>query len=321
MRKRYALVMLFTILLLTATIGTQQSAAQANNTLAPGQIRADATFEHIGLLWWIDGDDDLDSAMSLEFRRLGDSVWQAAAPAVRAYPTIYVQDGPLGLNYWAASALFLKPGQTYELRATLTDPDGGGDTQTITATTRTLPQPDLGGRQLHVVPGSSGGDGSMGNPFQGLQTAADAAQPGDLFHLAAGTYSPFQLLANGSENSPITFKGPETGSRPSLMAAIRIEAWSLWGEFNQTIGHVILTGLIIQNGHWGIDAQNSHNLYIHHNTIRDVDFGIYNRRDNNQEYNQTICDNAIEGRTAWPGAGIPGERGIDLRGHRQRGLP
>ncbi|MDY7032259.1 MAG: hypothetical protein SVY10_10205, partial [Thermodesulfobacteriota bacterium] len=40
-------------------------------------------------------------------------------------PTIYVHDGPLDLNYWAASALFLEPGQTYELRLTLTDPDGG----------------------------------------------------------------------------------------------------------------------------------------------------------------------------------------------------
>ena len=37
------------------------------------------------------------------------------------------------------------------------------------------------GRQLYVIPGSGGGDGSAGNPFQGLQAAADDAQPGDVF--------------------------------------------------------------------------------------------------------------------------------------------
>jgi len=34
----------------------------------------------------------------------------------------------------------------------------------------------------------------------------------------------------------------------------------------------------------------------------------------NHERNQTVCDNVIEGRTPWPGSGIPSERGIDLRG-------
>ena len=86
------------------------------------------------------------------------------------------------------------------------------------------------------------------------------------------------------------------------------------GEWDQTLSHVVIEGLTLEDGHWGIDAQHSRNIVIRHNTIRDVDYGVVNRRGDAQEGNQTVCDNDIEGRVVWPGTGIPSERGIDLRG-------
>ena len=312
MRKIFILLAFSFISLVVVQLGRAGPVA-VTNAISPGMVQADATYDHIGILWWINGDDDLDSNMSLEFRPLGATTWQPGAVAMRAYPTIWVQDGPLGLNYWAASALFLEPGMTYELRLTLTDPDGGGEVRTITATTRQPLQPDNNGRQLYVVPGNGGGDGSPGDPFQGLQTAADAAQPGDTIHVAAGTYSAFQLLTSGTEEHPITFTGP--GDSTAVVEGNGTDRGVVTlGENNQTLGYVIIQGLTIQNGRWGIDAQRTHDLNIHHNIIQDVDFGVYNRRDGGQENNQTVCDNAITGRTPWPGSGIPGERGIDLRG-------
>ena len=310
--RKTCLILVLTLLLLPLT-GSPSHAAPSDE-IVPGDIRADATFEHIGVLWWVEGDDDLDSAMSLEFRQQGESDWRPGAPAMRAYPTIYVHDGPLGLNYWAASALFLEPGETYELRLTLTDQDGGGETRTVTATTRTEPQPDPAGRQLYVVPGDGGGDGSAGNPFQGLQTAADAAQPGDVLHVSAGTYSPFQLLTSGDEGHPITFAGPGDGTAIVDGDGTNRGIVTL-GEWNQTIGHVIVERLTIQNGHWGVDVQHSHDIVLRRNVIRDVDDGITNRRGDALEGNQTVCDNVVEGRTPWPGSGIPSERGVDLRGY------
>ena len=310
-QKTFLLGVMSLVLFLAITSLTRPAAAA--DSLTPGEIRVDATYEHIGVLWWIDGDDDLDSTMSLEFRPQGTAVWQPGAQAMRAYPTIFVHDGPLNLNYWAASALFLEPGETYELRLTLTDPDGGGQTQTVTATTRTWPQPAASGRQLFVNPGSGGGDGSVGNPFLGLQAAADAAQPGDTFHVAAGTYADFQLLASGTAAQPITFLGPGDGTAV-IEGGNTDRGVVTLGEYNQTLGYVILQGFTIQNGAWGIDAQHTHDIYIHHNIVQDVDFGVYNRRGDGVEANQTVCDNEIYGRTPWPGSGIPGERGIDLRG-------
>ncbi|MDJ0757397.1 MAG: right-handed parallel beta-helix repeat-containing protein [Ardenticatenaceae bacterium] len=296
-------------------IGT---AARANtvataSAVTPGAIRADATINHIGVLWEVSGDSDLDSTMTLEFRPQGSATWQPGAPAMRAYPTIRVNDDPLDLNYWAASALFLEADTTYELRLTLNDPDGGGQTQTVTTTTRDWPQPNPTGRQLYVVPGSGGGDGSQGNPFKGLQAAADQAQPGDTYYIASGTYAAFNLVRGGSEGQPVSFVGPNDGTAIIDGAGTDRGVITL-GVFDETIGHIIIQGVTIQDGGWGIDAQNTQHIYIHHNTIQDVDFGIYNRRQNGWELNQVVCDNVITGRTAWPGSGIPGERGIDLRG-------
>jgi uncharacterized repeat protein (TIGR01451 family) len=302
----------FLLLILLFVVGLAELAAPAV-AIIPGAIRTDATFNHIGVLWSVSGDEDLDCSFSLEFREQGTSTWHKGAMGMRAYPTLVVNGDPLGLNYWAASALFLESGVTYELRLTLTDPDGGGDVQVVTATTRTWPKPAANGRQLFVSPGNGGGDGSQSNPFKGLQTAADAAEPGDTFHVTAGIYAPFQLLTSGSENNPIAFIGPGDGTavvdgNNTSRGVITI------GEYDRTLGYVNFSGLTIRNGAWGIDAQHTHDLYIHHNTIEDVGFGIYNRRGDAQENNQTVCDNVITGRTLWPNSGIPSERGIDLRG-------
>ncbi len=298
---------------LAAAMPSGSASAAAGDSIAPGTIRADATFEAIGVVWPVGGDDNHNSNMTLEFRKSGESAWHAGAPATRAYPTIIVDGSPLGLNYWAASALFLQPGQAYELRLTLTDPDGGGATRTVNASTRSGLEPDANGRQLYVVPGSGGGNGSQANPLKGLQAAADAAQPGDVFHLAVGTYAPFQLLASGTPGHPITFRGPDTGKAVVDGGGTDRGIVTL-GEYDQTIGYVIVEGLTIQNGNWGVDAQNDHDILLRHNTITNVANGILNRRGDGLEANQTITDNVIQGRTPWPGSGIPEEEGIDLRG-------
>ena len=313
MRKLNVIYIYMTIILLI--LSGPASHAAPNDAIVPGQVRADATFEHIGVLWWVEGDTDHDSTMTLTFRRVDESTWRSGAPAMRAYPTIIVDGAPLNLNYWAASAMFLQPGQTYELYLSLNDPDGGSATRTITATARIEPQADPAGRQLYVIPGNGGGDGSPGNPFKGLQAAATAAQPGDVFHVSAGTYSPFQLLTSGTAGHPIVFQGPGDGTAIVDGAGTDRGIVTL-GEYNQTIGNVIVEGLTIQNGHWGVDAQNSHDIVIRRNVIQNVDDGVVNRRGNNFEYNQTIRDNVIQGRAPWPQTGgqIPSEEGIDLRG-------
>jgi len=298
---------------LAAVLAAPVAEAAPGDAVVAGDIRVDATFEHLGVLWQVSGDLDLDSTMSLAFRRAGDTAWQPGALAVRAYPTIQAGDDALGLNTWGASAMFLEPGTSYELRLTLADPDGGGETRTVTGTTRTVPVPDPGGRQLHVVPGTGGGTGSDADPFRGLQAAADAAQPGDTFSVGAGSYRPFTIAASGTAGHPISLVGADGGSSVIDGAGTDRGVVTI-GEYDHVTAHVIVDGFTIQNGRWGVDAQNTQDVVVRHNTIQDVDYGVLNRRDGGDEANQTISDNVITGRTPWPGSGIPSERGIDLRG-------
>jgi uncharacterized repeat protein (TIGR01451 family) len=305
--------LILTMLILLGIPASPAASRQPVQTaVLPGSLRADVTFQNIGVEWEISGDEDLDSGMTLEFRRQGSSTWLQGAPAMRAYPTLPVDGAPLGLDYWAASAMFLEAGQTYELRVTLSDPDGGGEVRSLTAATRNPLLPDPAGRQLYVIPGSGGGDGSQSNPYQGLNAAADAAQPGDVFHIAAGNYAPFQLLTSGTPGHPIAFLAD---SQAAVIDGGDIDRGVVTlGEYDQTLAYVILQGFTIQNGFWGVDAQRTQNIAISNNLIQDVDFGVLNRRDGGLEANQTVCDNTILGRVAWPGSGIPEQRGVDLRG-------
>lgn len=298
------------VALLGTLLAALPAMAAPGDPIVPGNLRADATFDNIGIRWSVAGDDDLDSSMTLEFRETGTTEWQPGAMAVRAYPTLAVNGSPLGLNYWAASAMFLEQGVTYELRATLTDPDGGGETRTTTARLRRgqVPSPR---RTIYVAPGNGSGIGTIEDPIRGLQTAAEMAQPGDTFIVTAGTYEPFQIMASGTENQPIAFIGSGhviIDGRGTDRGVVTI------GNYDRDTSHVLISDLVIQNGHWGIDAQNTQDISIQGNSIRDVDFGVYNRRGNGVEARQEVCNNVIFGRTAWPQSGIPGERGIDLRG-------
>lgn len=302
-----------------ALFAATASMVAALDSVTPGAVRIDATYEHLGVVWWIVGDDDRDSRFSLEFRKQGASTWLPGASSMRAYPSLEVNGAPLDLNYHAASALFLEPNTNYDLRLTLEDPDGGGEVRIEAGASRPELPVALTGRRRYVIPGNGGGNGTLGNPFQGLQTAADAAAPGDVFEVAPGTYSPFQILSSGTSGRPIAFSGPATSSGSAPGAAVVDGTGTdrgivTLGEYNQTLSHVVLEGLVLEDGRWGIDAQHTSDIVIRHNTIRDVADGIVNRRGDALERNQTVCDNIIVGRTPWPGAGIPSERGIDLKG-------
>ena len=300
-------------LLLGGAVAVRSAGAAPGDSVVPGSPRADATFQSIGIAWPITGDANRNAGLTLEYRKVGDVGWRAGAVAMKSEPTTIVDGAPLGLHQVAASAVLLDPGTAYELRATLTDPDGGGTQQILTAATRTEPVANPAGRRRSVVPGAGGGDGIAGNPFRGAQAAADAAQAGDVFELAAGTYGPFTIIASGTAANPIVLRGP-SGGGATIDGGNTDRGVVTIGSIGTGGAHVIVEGLAVQNGHWGIDADSTHDITIRGNVIRDVDFGIVNRRDGGVEHNQTIVDNLIVGRTAWPQAGIPEEQGTELRG-------
>ena len=294
------------------------SPAFAQNSVSPGEIRTDATFHHIGVLWWIEGDDNLNSIFNIEYRLSSGDAWKSAAMPMRAHPDIIV-DGEtdnerLDLNYWAGSVMFLEPGTQCEIRLTLTDPDGGSATETITASTKTEQQPSLSGTHRYVIPGNGGGSGTQADPFQGLQTAADNASPGDIFHIASGTYAAFSITRSGTDGSPIVFTGP--ADKIAVVDGENTDYGVAIGDWEVTCGYIIIENLTIQNGWRGVDALDSHNITFRNNIVQDVEQGYINCFEDPVAHDQTISDNMFKGRNVWPGTGEGEEfRCIDLEGN------
>ena len=70
---------------------------------------------------------------------------------------------------------------------------------------------------LYVSPAGSDQDaGTSSAPFKTIQASLDAASPGVVVHLAAGTYHEQPVTrTDGTATAPITIKGPETGKAVS----------------------------------------------------------------------------------------------------------
>ena len=145
------------------------SGCPAADAVAPGRLVTDPpTLENLGFRWYLEGDDNRNAAVTVSYRRKGEPRWREALPLLRVHRELVNRDyGPYQAgNLFAGSVLFLDPGATYEVRLVMTDPDGGGDTRTITATTRTEPTAYPRGRRLHVYPEGFQGQ-AAGGSFRG----------------------------------------------------------------------------------------------------------------------------------------------------------
>ncbi|WBX75663.1 T9SS type A sorting domain-containing protein [Tenacibaculum ovolyticum] len=303
-------IKLITVTGLMFVIGTVFS----QNKITPKDIRLDATYEHISVLWEINDDNNHNSNLEIAYRVLGTATYLQGAKTLRAYPEMKVNNTSLNKNYLAGSVLFLEPGTAYELKLSITDPDGGSITEIRTISTKTPLKHSSTGSIYYVAPGSGGGNGTKSTPFLGLQMAADNAVAGDLFLILDGLYKPFTITADGTVGNPIVFKSKNLHG--AIIDGANTSAGIVnIGDFSKTTEYLIVDGFVIQNGHWAINAENTAFVTIKNNKIKNVGYGYYNRRENGWEHDQTIENNEFTGTTSWPQSGIPSERCIDIRGN------
>src|SRR5512140_224355 len=111
----------------------------ANGTI-PGAVYVESTFECIGARWYIQGDDNLNCSVSVQFRRLAASTWSDAQPLLRVEPGSYNSYGIDPGNLLAGSVFDLLPDTGYQVRLSLHDPDGGAAVDTVDVHTRRIPQ-------------------------------------------------------------------------------------------------------------------------------------------------------------------------------------
>jgi hypothetical protein len=134
-----------------------------------------------------------------------------------------------GKNTLAGSIMFLQPGTQYDVVVSMTDPDGGAQTQQFQTTTRPMPAISTSGRTFHVMPGSGGGDGSAASPFKGVAAAAAVAKAGDVMLLHKGNYGGrITFSTAGQKGNLLTWKA--AGDGDPVFAGIEVRGSYQWFE-------------------------------------------------------------------------------------------
>jgi hypothetical protein len=230
------------LILVAQTEGTQSN---SNAVVAGEFIVEPPTLISLGFEWKIEGDDNRNATVTVEYRRRGESKWLDALPLLRIGDE-KVWRAREYLEYWtprmfAGSILDLQPETAYECRFTMSDPDEvtGQAVRQATVSTRAEPRVYQGGRTLHVYPPDYAGPRQEPS-FNGLKEAyygpgtgdwsvvwERPVQPGDVILLHAGLYKadrsnyvtaygiPFDgtymLTIDGTPEKPIVIKAAGDG--------------------------------------------------------------------------------------------------------------
>ena len=230
-----------------AAVVVAQSAG--NRTIAGELIVEPPTLINLGFEWFIQGDDNRNASVAVAYRKQGTAQWQMGLPLLRLQGERISANERMDVispNMFAGSILDLEPGTAYDVRLTLSDPDGvSGETiRSVTVRTRPEPVPHAGGRVFHVYP--PGFSGARQEPaFEGLMCAynltcagtdwATAGRPrvkaGDTILVHAGLYKynrheytnnpavnrtqpldgTYYLTADGTPEMPIVIKAAGDG--------------------------------------------------------------------------------------------------------------
>ncbi len=244
------------------------------NVTVPGDLSAPyPTINNISIEWLIEGDANLNGVTAVHFRQAGDTDWREGMPLHRVPAGENERTGFSWPNKHSGSIFDLEPATTYEIALTLTDPDGGSATQTLTATTRAVPAPMADAPVKRVRP-------------ETFAAAAAAAQPGDILELEAGVYEGFTFEQDGEPGRPIVIRSAD--GEAVIEGAINLDSRK----------HIILDGLIV-NGSIHFYAGDS--IAVTHSRVTTENHGIIFQ---GRSQNVYIADNVVVGSTAWQEAAL-----------------
>jgi len=267
---------------------------------APGELRSYSTIHSIGIEWDVAGDSNHDAACRVQYRVRGAEAWKQALPLLRVDFFGWYADtkADRAYNMLAGSVMFLEPDTSYEVRLELSDPDGGKAGKTLSVRTRPVPRLSAGGKTLHVLPGSKGGDGSAGKPFGDLRAAQAAAGPGDTLLLHAGNYGSATCGKSGAAGRYLAWKA--AGDGDAELEYLEVLA-----------SHVWLEGLTLKragksNGLVG--RAQAADAVVRRNRFHGFHYSVALNKGSRDWY---IADNVIEGDNDPVSGGISGE-GIEL---------
>ncbi|MBL7697808.1 MAG: right-handed parallel beta-helix repeat-containing protein [Chitinophagaceae bacterium] len=139
----------FVLLLLTIGLNGR---LLAQKNIVPGKIDVPyPTLIHLAFEWYFEGDNNNNSSATIMFRENSAADWREGMPLRRIEKGEY--EGFQWKNRYSGSLFDLKPGTQYEIRLTISDPDGGGVERTVEVATRKVPDPRINTEIIDIEPG------------------------------------------------------------------------------------------------------------------------------------------------------------------------
>src|SRR5882724_5905641 len=318
-------------------------APRAMNNVKAGELVIDPpTLINLGFEWLIDGDDNRNARVGVSYRRKAERAWKTAMPLLRLqHERVYQSEGVFNVempNMFAGSILDLDENTAYEVKLTLSDPDGGGATKTVTVKTRAEPMPVAGGHVYHVYARDWKGPKEPGS-FNDLMCAYNyycgggdtvtggrpRVKPGDMILVHAGTYryhpeyytgdksinsttpveGTYYLFANGTPEKPIVIKGAGDGE-------VIFDGGGNFNLFNvKAANYNYFEGITFRNTEIAIWAgtqfqSGSTGLTVKHSRFENVNLGIFTNYAGSSDF--YVADNYFIGRddpvhlSGWSGA-------------------
>ncbi len=319
-------LILFSVLALF--LAQPQSHGQSNNATLAGTFHVEhPTLINLGFEWSIEGDENRNASVHVQFREVGQSEWREGLPLLR-YGGEQVYRRRENLDYtvphgFAGSILNLKPGTEYECRLEMKDPDGvtGQSQQQVRVRTRSEPKAFAGGRTLHVYPVDHNGPREEPSFTSLLQAYYGSglgdwsvvwerrAQPGDTIVMHAGLYKPERLnyvdplMTPFDGSMSLTLKG--TAEKPITIRAAGDGEVIFDGDGNHRMFDVmasryhIFDGLTIRNTDVAIFAGQKEvlgavGLTVTNCRFENVGFGVWTEYAGSSDF--YIADNLFIGR-------------------------
>jgi hypothetical protein len=279
------------------------------------------TLRSLGAYWIIKGDKNANANVRVDYRKKGGGDWRQGAAMFRVEKGAHKPKENESLlkiaddeTLLAGSVLLLDPDTGYDLKLTLTDPDGG-EKVTTTLESRTLKEPVApDGPIRYIVPGDGGGRGTKDDPYKGINSAEGDAKPGDTFLLASGVYNgSVRLRRSGEPGKPIVWRGSDDAAGGTTILDGQADQRALYAI---GLHDVWFEDLTIRNATYAIVCHDSARFVVRRCHFSDVDFGIAATKNENDTVNDYfVTDNVMRGRSVWPRSeGIEDRRGVQLTG-------
>jgi len=247
----------------------------AQNATVAGEVSLPyPTLTNLSIEWKIEGDDNLNSVVYVQYRKAGEQQWRQAMP-LRRVPAGESR-GTTPIFRWenkhSGSVFDLQPNTVYEIRLRLVDPDGGDEERIVQARTRPVPRAPADATVRRAGPGQ-----------------LDQAHPGEIILLEPGEYGQFVAPRDGTPDRPIVYRSEDGGAV--------FESISLSGR-----KYVYLEGLTVRSEGTAINLNNTEGCVVRRCRIRAV-YGIRASSPPGAR-NAYIADNVIEGPTPWASAAM-----------------